>query len=74
MSKGREDMPQSKRFHAPLREGDTAEITSGCRHTNPDVCRNNSMNGICAFVRVDGMCSQPPKSWPRQFVKLRGAR
>lgn len=70
MTKAWDDMPQPKRFHAALRPGDTAEVTLGCRHTNPDICRNNAMAGICAFVRPDGMCHSPPRSWPVQFKKL----
>ena len=61
---------QSKRLHAPLRDGDTAQASRGCRHTNPDSCRNNEMAGVCAFVRPDGMCWAPPRSWPRQYQKL----
>lgn len=58
-------------FHAPLNRKDSESQTVGCRHTNPDICRNNSLDGICAFVREDGMCVCPPKSWPKQFQKLK---
>jgi len=61
---------QKDRFHAPLQSGDTAEVTRGCRHTNPDICRKNSMPEICAFARADGMCHSPPSTWPRQYAKL----
>lgn len=68
-----ENTPQAKRFHAPLQDGDTVEMTVGCRHTNPDICRNNSMPNVCAFVRDDGYCHAPPKSWPKQYEKLKTA-
>lgn len=57
-------------FHAPLKPLDSEIQTEGCRHTNPDVCSNNSLEGICAFVREDGICYRPPRSWPKQFLKL----
>jgi hypothetical protein len=57
-------------FHMPLRPSDREDRTDGCRHTNPDICGNHSLEEICAFVRKDGMCLRPPKSWPRQFAKL----
>ena len=74
MSDNWDSTAQSKRFHAPLRDGDTQEVTLGCRHTNPDICRSNSMPGSCAFAQSDGICRTPPKSWPRQFAKLRGTK
>jgi hypothetical protein len=58
-------------FHVPLKPKDTATQTEGCRYTNPDICKNNSMPNICAFVRVDRMCLKPPRSWPRQFMHLK---
>ena len=64
-------LPQSKRFRAPLQPGDSEEMTRGCRHTNPDICRNNAMPGVCAFVREDGFCHFPPASWAKQFAKLK---
>jgi len=66
-----EALPQAKRFHAPLQAGDTEEVTRGCRHTDPDICSKNSMPGVCAFVREDGMCHAPPRSWRRQYAKLK---
>ena len=57
-------------FHEPLRQGDTAARTVGCRHTNPAICAKHSLEGVCAFVRKDGMCLSPPRSWPKQFVCL----
>ena len=61
---------QAKRFHQPLEPKDTDTQTVGCRHTNPDICAKHSMPSVCAFVRSDGMCLAPPKSWPKQFKKL----
>jgi hypothetical protein len=57
-------------FHAPLKPRDTESQTEGCRHTNPDICANNSMPKACAFVRADGLCLKPPVSWPKQFRVL----
>jgi hypothetical protein len=65
-----DSLPQEEKFHAPLQDGDTAAATVGCRHTSPDICRNNSLNGVCAFVRPDCMCLRPPKSWAKQYEKL----
>ncbi len=57
-------------FHAPLNPQDTQRQTVGCRHTNPDICGKNGMADVCAFVRSDGICLSPPRSWPKQFTKL----
>jgi len=41
--------PQNKdtkyisRFHEPLHSGDSNASTLGCRHTNPEICKNNSL-------------------------------
>jgi hypothetical protein len=59
------------RFHEPLEPKDTEKETSGCRHTNPDICAKHSLEKVCAFVRGDGMCTAPPASWPKQFRKLK---
>ena len=64
---------QAQRFHEPLDARDTPEQTVGCRHTNPDICAKHSLPAACAFVRADGVCKAPPKSWPKQFEKLRVA-
>ncbi len=58
-------------FHAPLKPKDTATQTDGCRHTNPNICANNSLPKVCAFVRGDGMCMKPPTSWAKQFKHLK---
>lgn len=54
-------------FHEPLKPRDSEKQTEGCRHTNPDICANNSMPGVCAFVRKDGLCLRPPQSWAKQY-------
>jgi hypothetical protein len=56
--------------HEPLHPKDSETQTVGCRHTNADICSKNEMPHVCAFVRGDGMCLAPPKSWPRQYQKL----
>ena len=58
-------------FSAPLQEDSESE-TKGCRHTNPDICGSNSLEGICAFVRKDCICKKPSSAWKKQFKKLRG--
>ncbi len=63
-------MTHVNRFHDPLEPADSVEETVGCRHTNAMICRNNSMHAVCAFVRADGMCKSPPRSWPVQYQKL----
>ncbi len=63
-------MKHNNRYHEPLLPEDTPEKTVGCRHTNATICKNNSMAGVCAFVRSDGFCTEPPRSWASQFVKL----
>jgi hypothetical protein len=54
----------------PLTEVDSPLKTLGCRHSNPDICRNNSTEGQCAFVRADGICLTPPRSWKKIFGEL----
>lgn len=61
---------QKLAFHEPLRPNDTEKQTLGCRHTNPDICSNNELPGICAFVRGDNIGLRPPRSWPKQFAHL----
>ena len=65
---------RSTRFHEPLRHGDSEKQTVGCRLTNPKSCGRNSLKGICAFARTDGMCLSPPKSWPKKFARLNKAK
>lgn len=54
----------------PLSESDSETQTLGCRHSNPDICRNNMTPGKCAFARQDGMCLVPPLSWPKIYQRL----
>ena len=58
-------------FHASLKPLDSESQTQGCRHTNPDICANYSLPQKCSFVREDGICFLPPKSWPKQYRQLR---
>ena len=58
-------------FHAPLNALDSKTQTVGCRHTNPDICAKNGLQKVCALVRTDQICLSPPKSWPKQFIKLK---
>ena len=55
----------------PLHKEDTETQTFGCRHTNPDICSNNSLPGICAFTSDDYICKRPPRSWKRIFEELK---
>jgi len=57
-------------FHAPLNPKDSEHQTLGCRHTNPDICSKHDLLSVCAFVRPDGICLAPPRTWPKQFQKL----
>lgn len=54
----------------PLSDKDSHVQTHGCRHSNPDICKNNSTRGKCAFVREDGICHLPPRSWRKLFLEL----
>ena len=59
-------------FTAPLSPKDSDNQTYGCRHSNPDICGNNGLPGICAFVSGDCVCRKPSRSWKKQFHKLKG--
>jgi hypothetical protein len=59
------------RFHDPLLPQDSECQTIGCRHTNPNACSKHSLRDVCAFVRNDGICLAPRRSWPEQYRKLR---
>jgi len=63
-------MRNANAFHDPLKAGDTAEQTVGCRHTNPDICSKNGLPKICGLVRHDGICLSPPLSWKKQYKIL----
>lgn len=49
---------------------DTETQTYGCRHSNPDICKNCYADNICAFVTEDSICKIPPKSWSKQYKIL----
>lgn len=55
---------------APLRPGDRADRTVGCRQSQPSCCGRNALPTVCAFARADGMCLAPPTSWKRLFARL----
>lgn len=63
---------QLLRSGAPLRPGDRADRTVGCRQTQPNCCGRNSLASVCAFARPDGICLAPPTSWKKQFLELSG--
>lgn len=48
--------------------------TYGCRHTNPDICSNNGLPNVCAFVSEDCICKRPPKSWKKLLETLKNER
>jgi hypothetical protein len=54
----------------PLEEGENLQFTIGCRHSNPDICKNCMTENKCAFVRSDNQCLLPPKSWKKLFEEL----
>lgn len=58
-------------FDAPLKAKDGEKQTEGCRHTNPDICAKHSLPAVCAFVRTDGICHAPSRSWAAQYRKLK---
>jgi len=55
----------------PLSPTDSETQTIGCRHSHPDICRNHSIPGKCAFVRPDNLCLLPPRSWKRIYGELK---
>lgn len=59
-------------FNAPLNEMDTELQTYGCRANNPDICKNNEVVGICAFVNDDCICKMPSRAWKKKFHELKG--
>ena len=63
----KKDLLNSKK---KLNNRDTIYETYGCRHTNPDICANNSLPGICAFSSDDCICKRPPRSWKKTFEEL----
>lgn len=66
-------MRNGQTFSAPLQAGDSETQTVGCRHTNPDICAKNGIQGKCAFAAVDNICRTPPASWAKKFRRLLNA-
>lgn len=58
-------------FNAPLNEQDNEIQTYGCRQNNPDICKNNGLEGICAFASNDNICRAPSKAWKKQYLNLK---
>ena len=69
-----QDMSLCISFSAPLHEADSPEVTYGCRQTNPNICKYNGLEGVCAFTRDDCLCLRPSRAWKRQFQKLQEAK
>ena len=59
-------------FGAPLHEQDSETQTYGCRANNPDICSNNSIDGICAFTSEDCICKKPSRAWKKKYYELKG--
>jgi len=57
--------------NAPLFTNDTENETYGCRHSNPNICKDYDLSDICAFIRKDTICKKPPKGWKKQFLLLK---
>ena len=55
----------------PLSAQDREPQILGCRHSKPDICKNNSTPNKCASVRSDEICLTPPRSWKKIFEKLK---
>ncbi len=58
-------------FNAPLNKEDTELQTYGCRQINPDICGNNGVPNVCAFVCQDCICKRPSRAWKKQYLKLK---
>jgi hypothetical protein len=67
-------MRNKNAYHAPLHPLDAKNQTMGCRHTNPDICSSNSLLKVCALVRDDKTCLKPPRTWAKQFEKLKAEK
>lgn len=57
-------------FSAPINKGDTELTTMGCRHTNPEICKNNGIPNICAFASEDHICKKPSCAWKKKYIQL----
>ena len=58
-------------FNAPLNSLDSETQTFGCRANNPDICKYNHLENVCAFVTEDNICKKPTRAWKNQFNKLK---
>jgi len=56
--------------NAALNPQDSPCQTYGCRYYNPNICKDNGMENICAFVKADNICKKSPRSWTKQYEKL----
>ncbi len=61
-------------FNSKLNPQDTETETYGCRANNPDICKNNGIPGLCAFVSDDLICRSPSKAWKKQYHKLKDSQ
>lgn len=55
----------------PINDRDTAKITYGCRHSNPDICGSCYLDGICAFASDDCMCKKPSIKWKKFYKEMK---
>lgn len=58
-------------LNSPLNELDTEEQTFGCRANNPNICANNYLQNICAFVSEDHICKRPSRAWKKKYLELK---
>ena len=59
------------KFSEPLKSNDSEKQTEGCRHSNPEICKNMYVKDVCAFSSEDGICRRPSASWKKQYNKLK---
>lgn len=64
------NIKEKKDKNIKLCKSDTEIQTKGCRHSNPNICSNNSIPNICAFTSEDGICKIPPRSWKKTYKNL----
>ena len=58
-------------FSYPLHAEDTEQQTYGCRQNNPNICKNNGLPNVCAFVCADCLCKKPSRAWKHQYNLLK---
>ncbi len=49
-------------FNDKLNKEDNKNQPLVCRQKNPNICSNNGIENICAFVSKDGICKRPYQS------------